>query len=260
MQIYADLRILSARPSEEEEQLAPHKLYGIYDGAQICSAVQWAELAAEEISKARAANKLPIIVGGTGMYIKTLRYGIAQVPEIPVKIREQLREQLSEMGNEKFHLWLSERDPISAAKLFPGDSSRLLRAAEVWQATGICLSEWQKTNSTPPFPPEIYKIYALDMARELLYKRINLRFEQMLEQGALEEVEKLMQRKLANNLPIMRTLGVPELMRYLNKETSLDEAIEKAQTNSRHYAKRQLTWLRHQMTDTIWCQSNNINE
>lgn len=260
MQIYADLRILSARPSVEEEQLAPHKLYGIYDGAQICSAVQWAELAAEEISKARAANKLPIIVGGTGMYIKTLRYGIAQVPEIPAEIREQLREQLSEMGNDKFHLWLSERDPISAAKLFPGDSSRLLRAAEVWQATGICLPEWQKTNPTPPFPPEFYKIYALDMARELLYKRINLRFVQMLEQGALEEVEKLMQRKLANNLPIMRTLGVPELMRYLNKETSLDEAIEKAQTNSRHYAKRQLTWLRHQMTDTIWCNNNKIDE
>lgn len=250
MQVYKDLCVLTACPDEQEEAQAPHRLYGYLDGTKVCSAAFWAEEAMQEVNNAWNAGKLPILVGGTGMYFKVLLDGIAKVPDIPDAVRSAVRDECGRVGSEKLHKELQVSDPDTAARLAPGDSQRICRAVEVVRATAIPLSEWQK--NTEPGPMKQFddagyvEKFVLSPDRQELYSRCDLRFDQMLEQGAIEEVEALLARNLPTELPVMRALGVPSLAMYLSGEASLEEASEHAKMHTRRFAKRQLTWFRNQ--------------
>lgn len=246
MQLYRELPILSAQPTQEEQLQIPHRLYGVLDAKDMATAARWCTLAADEIRQAWAASLSPLLVGGTGMYLKLLIQGIATVPAIPASVRSALRDRLSEVGSSAFHAWLLTRDPLMAARLKPGDTQRLLRAAEVFEGTGRSLAAWQAEPATPLLPDAEFRITALLPARAPLYARIDARFLTMIEQGAVEEVRRLHARGLPPDLPIMRSHGVPELIAYLEGRMPLEAAIAKGQQNTRNYAKRQMTWLRHQ--------------
>jgi tRNA dimethylallyltransferase len=254
MQVYRDLPILTAQPNNAERECVPHRLYGVLDGGELCTAARWLDMAKQEIIHTWQAGKLPILVGGTGLYLKSLIRGIADIPDIPDEIRQEMRERLRRYGNTEFHTWLSARDPVMAGRLAKGDTQRMLRAAEVVVATGQSLAEWQQKPLRNPIPQAEYTIKALNVPRDMLYHRINQRFENMIEAGALQEVKQLSARNLPHELPIMRAHGVPELIRYLQGEMSLDEAIIKGQQNTRNYAKRQFTWLKHQFPETEWIE------
>ncbi|MDX1737222.1 MAG: tRNA (adenosine(37)-N6)-dimethylallyltransferase MiaA [Alphaproteobacteria bacterium] len=247
MQVYKDLRVLSARPSEADELLALHKLYGVLDASESCSAARWRDMAVEAISDSLAQGRLPIICGGTGLYIKALTDGLNQVPEIPDQIRDEVRE-LQARDVEALHLALKDVDPEMAEILNPTDSQRMARALEVFRATGKSLTWWQAQApiKTPPADWDFTTI-ALLPPREILYDRCNRRFDLMLKEGALEEIAELEKRKLPNSLPCMRALGVPELIAYSRGEMSLAEAAERSCMLTRRYAKRQVTWINNQI-------------
>ena len=252
MQVYKDLRVLTACPDEAEEAQAPHRLYGYLDGAQVCSAAFWAEEAMREVNSAWRAKKLPILVGGTGMYFKVLLDGIAKIPDIPEAVRGAVRDECSRVGSEALHEELEISDPEAAARLAPGDSQRICRAVEVVRATGTPLSEWQKNTQPGPMKElddagDVEK-FILSPERQELYSRCDRRFDQMLEQGALEEVGALLARNLSTELPVMRALGMPSLAMYLSGEASLEQAAEHAKMHTRRFAKRQLTWFRNQFS------------
>ncbi len=252
MQVYKDLPILTACPSAEEQAQAPHRLYGFLDGSEVCSAAFWAETAMAEINLAWAADKLPILVGGTGMYFKVLLDGIAKIPDIPEDIRAVVRAECEQDGSPALHRQLQEVDPGAAERLAPGDSQRVSRAVEVYRATGTPLSIWQQ--DTPPGPMAEYDRAGLvdktviSPARSELYQRCDLRFDLMIKAGAIAEVEALLARGLSPELPIMRALGVPPLSAYLAGTTGLETAAEEAKMQTRRFAKRQLTWLRNQFS------------
>jgi tRNA dimethylallyltransferase len=253
MQVYRELRILTARPNEEEEAQAPHRLYGMMNGAHACSAKEWATLAENEIKIAWEHGQFPILVGGTGMYFKTLLEGMAEIPEINPNIRADVRLRAKVEGAEALHAELSKVDPSIADRLEPADSQRISRALEVFLSTGKPLSEWHK-DTRPGFLDqydqvgEVDKI-VLDWPRDVLYERCDKRFDMMIDQGALEEVEKLMAMQLDPTLPIMKSLGVPSLISYLQGNMSIDAALEEAKMLTRRFAKRQLTWFRNQFSD-----------
>lgn len=239
-QVYADLRVLSARPSREEEARAPHLLYGVIDGSLACSAASWAAMAKAAIGEAQAAGQLPILVGGTGLYIRTLLDGIAPVPEIPDDVRAEVR------ALDDPHAALAAEDRAMAARLRPSDRQRSARALEVWRATGRSLGDWQTANVGGIGDAVDLQPYVVEIEREALYERCDRRFDLMLAEGAVDEVAGLAARCLAPDLPVMKALGVPPLLRYLAGETSLAEAADVAKRDTRHYAKRQLTWFRNQ--------------
>lgn len=245
MQVYSDLRILSARPSTEDEQSVPHRLYGMLDASVVCSTAMWLKLATDEIDKTLAAGKLPIVCGGTGLYLKALAEGLAQVPAIPDLVRDEVRHRMAIEGSETMHAVLSQSDPIMAGKLFPGDSQRIARALEVVLATGKSLAEWQR--AAPPVPPYQPVIITVVPQRDILYEGINERFDAMVEQGALDEVEALAARRLPPTVPAMKALGVPELIACLQGDLTKEAAVSQAATKSRRYAKRQMTWCRRQI-------------
>ncbi len=252
MQVYKDLSVLTACPDEAEQAVVPHRLYGFLDGAEVCSVAFWADTAMKEINRAWAEGRLPILVGGTGMYFKVLLDGIAKIPDIPDDIRATVREECSRFGSEVLHKELEEKDSATAARLAPGDSQRICRAIEVVRATGVPLSEWQK--KTEPGPMQKHDLagdvekFILMPDREELYARCDRRFGLMLEQGGIEEVEALLKRNLSAELPVMRALGVPSLAMYLSGEAPLEEASEHAKMHTRRFAKRQLTWFRNQFS------------
>ncbi len=241
MQVYSELRIVSARPSAEEEGQAPHRMYGHVAGAEDYSAGRWLREAKLEIESCWAIGKLPIIVGGTGLYFMALQGGLAEIPAIPEVIREEWRNFSGDL-----HLALQRVDPLGAAKLNPADRQRLLRALEVFEATGQTLSQWQAQAQDNGLLKQInVERLFVDVPREELYARAEQRFDAMIEQGALEEVAAL--PPLPAMQPIMKAIGVPELQGHLRGETSLDEAVVLAKTATRQYIKRQLTWWRGQM-------------
>lgn len=251
MQVYQDLHILTARPSIEEMAEAPHRLYGHRDGALGYDVAQWLEEAEKILNECEQNNKTAIFVGGTGLYFKSLTQGLAQTPPIPDELTQSLRleaerEKQSQKQSENLHQRLSVLDPISAERLKPNDHQRILRALAVVQSTGKPLWQWQKTNSKPLLGEGEFHFYLITMPREEVYQRINQRFENMMQQGALDEVRALQERHLSPALPVMRAHGVPWLIRHLKGEISLAEAITQSQTDTRHYAKRQLTWWRNQ--------------
>jgi tRNA dimethylallyltransferase len=245
------LRVITARPTVEEEAQAEHALYGVMNAREPTSVARWLALVEPVIRRAWAEDKLPLLVGGTGMYLSALREGLAVVPEIPAELRARLRERYPGAEDGALHAALASRDPLMAAQLKPGDTQRLLRALEVVEATGQSLAEWQAQTTTPPFPEVGFLSYYIDMPREESYRRIDQRFALMMQQGALEEVRALMEKQLHPDTPILRAHGVPELAAYLRGEMTLEEAIAKAQQHTRNYAKRQMTWIRNQLPDAM---------
>ena len=248
MQVYRDLRVLSARPDDAALAATPHRLDGILDGAELCSAARWATLAHGEIAAAQAAGRLPIVVGGTGLYLRTLLHGIAAVPEIPEEIREAARARHRAIGGEAFRAELAKRDPVAAARLPAGDGQRLVRAYEVVTATGRTLGDWQRAGAEG-VPRYDSRQFVLLPPRDALYAACDGRLEAMIAAGALDEVRGLMARGLPPEMPILKAVGVPELARHLAGEADLAAAIAAAQQATRNYAKRQFTWFRHQLTD-----------
>jgi len=241
-QVYADLRVLSARPSPEEEARAEHRLFGAWDGSQSCSAAEWAEAAKREIADVHAAGNLPILVGGTGLYIRTLLDGIAPIPAISDHVRDAVRA----MPTPDAYAELALEDPASHARLDPGDSQRIARALEVVRATGLTLGDWQQRREGGIGDAVSLNPVVMLPEREWLYARCDARFVQMLDEGAVAEVEALLARNLDPDLPVMRAIGVREIAGWLRGEWSREEAIAKGQQATRNYAKRQYTWLRHQ--------------
>ncbi len=249
MQVYRDLSVLTARPYGDEEQKVPHRLYGIFSGSQRCSAGRWRDLAAHEIAKAHEAGRLPIVVGGTGLYFQALTDGLAQVPDIPDAIRQQGRERLDQLGNAQFHTELAERDPAMAARVRPSDPQRMLRAWEVIEATGRSLAEWQRDDQRSMGAPDAVARIVLMPPREILYAKCDRRFERMIAEGALEEVSRLLLQSIPQSHPLMKAVGVREIAGHLHGDTSLDDAIAAGQQATRRYAKRQMTWARNRMAD-----------
>lgn len=247
MQVYAAIPVLSAQPSATDKATISHLLYGMMPSNETCSAGMWVSQAKEAIDTAHGEGKLPIIVGGTGLYLKALIEGLSPVPAISDSVRDYSRALLAELGNEAFHAMLKERDPLMAAKLNPGDSQRMARSLEVIEQTGISLLKWQQISPTSFYDRAQFVECSIIPPREVLYANCNNRFLTMLEQGALQEVEQLMKENLLPSLPVMKALGVHELSEYLAGRLTKEEAITQAQTATRHYAKRQLTWCRNQM-------------
>jgi tRNA dimethylallyltransferase len=252
MQVYRDLRVLTARPSPEEEGQAPHGLYGTVDGAENFSVGRYLAAATEAIERAWAENRLPILVGGTGLYFKALLDGLSDLPPVPEAVRAAVRAAAEGQPTPDLHAELSRRDPASAARLRPSDRLRVLRALEIHEATGTSLTEFQGRRGPAPLAGRRTVRLFLAPDREELRRRIDARFLAMIEAGALDEVRALAARALDPMLPVMRAHGVPGLIRFLDGETSLAEAVAKGQADTRAYAKRQFTWFRHQMEGWTW--------
>ena len=248
MQVYDVLRVITARPSEQDERLAPHKLYGVLPPSEACSAGHWQEMAVAAVKEAWAEGKLPVVCGGTGLYIRTLIEGIGAFPEIPADVRQAAMARLEALGNVAFHQEVAERDPVIAERLHPSDSQRLVRAWEVYEATGTPLSQWQEEVRPHPPIPGLRSVTVLLLPdREDLYPACEARFDQMIDQGALEEVRALEKLGLNPVVPAMKALGVPEMLAFLAGEKTLDEARDWAKTTTRRFAKRQMTWFRNQI-------------
>ena len=254
MQVYRDLRVLTARPSLEEEARLPHRLYGHVDAAINFSAGAWLADAAKVLAEARTQNRLPIFVGGTGLYFKALTRGLSAVPLIPPEIRENVRARLERDGVEALHAELARRDPASAERLNQRDRTRIARALEVVEATGRALTDWHREGLPPILPAGEFSALFLAPERDALYARIDARFDAMLKAGALEEVAALAARNLDPLLPAMKAHSVPALIRHLHGDLTLEESATVGRADTRHYAKRQFTWFRHQLPEFEWVQ------
>lgn len=252
MQVYRDLRVLTARPTVEEEAAMPHRLYGHVDAAVNYSAGHFVRDAAEVLDDARRSGRLPIFIGGTGLYFKALTSGLSAVPPVPEDVREAVRRRLARDGVEALHAELARRDPAAGARLNLRDRTRIARALEVIEATGRPLADWHAETTPPLLPGGSTKALFMAPEREALYQRIDARFDIMLERGALEEVERLAGRGLDPLLPAMKAHGVPALIRYLKGEITREEAATIGKADTRHYAKRQFTWFRHQLPEFEW--------
>jgi tRNA dimethylallyltransferase len=237
----------------------PHRLYGVLDGAELCSAARWAALARDEIAQVRSEGRVPILCGGTGLYLRTLLRGIAVLPEIPDEVRAKARALHQELGGTAFRDALARLDPDAAARLHANDTQRLIRAYEVVAGTGKPLGAWQVEEGKRTELPS--RRILLLPPREQLYQGIDRRIERMVADGALDEVRRLMGRQLDPALPVMKAVGVPEFTAHLRGEIPLEAAIAAAQQASRRYAKRQYTWFRHQFSssETFFEQYSNQN-
>ncbi len=252
MQVYRDLRIITARPTTGEEACVPHRLYGHVDAGVNFSAGAWVADAAKVLAEAHAQNRRAIFVGGSGLYFKALTRGLSAVPPIPAEIRDGVRSRLERDGVEALHAELARRDPVSAERLKPRDRTRVARALEVLEATSRSLTDWHRDGLPPLLPPGQFRALFLSPERDHLYARIDARFAAMLAAGALDEVAALGTRRLDPLLPAMKAHGVPALLRHLRGEIGLEEAAEIGRAHTRHYAKRQFTWFRHQLPEFEW--------
>ncbi len=254
MQVYRELRVLTARPSPEDEARAPHRLYGVLSAAERCSAGRWRALALGEIAAAHAAARLPILCGGTGFYLKALIEGLPPMPDIPHEIRARLSARLQSEGTTALHAELAARDPAVAGRIAPGDRQRVLRALEVLEATGQSLADWQDGPAEPPPGLRVATIL-LAPPRVALYAACDRRLEAMAAAGALDEVRQLNAMGLDSSLPAMKAVGVPEFGEYLKGNCDFQAAVAAAQQATRRYAKRQMTWFRHQIiADLALCE------
>jgi tRNA dimethylallyltransferase len=246
LQLYAELRILTARPDDAATARAPHRLFGVLPAAEASSAAWWRDAALAEIAAAQAAGRHPILVGGTGLYLKALMEGLSPVPTSDPQARAEATALYADMGGVAFRAALAARDPVIAARLEHGDRQRLIRAWEVVEVTGTPLSEWQALPKDPGHGLD-FRLIELMPPRDALYARIDRRFEAMLARGALDEAARFDALGLPPALPANKALGLPELRRHLKGEIDLAEATRLAQRASRNYAKRQTTWFRHQL-------------
>ena len=260
MQVYRDLRIITARPSPAEEARVPHRLYGHVDAAVNYSTGQWLRDVGEVLGELAREGRTAILVGGTGLYFKALTAGLAAVPPIPADIRSAVRGRLDSEGVRPLYDELRERDPQTAHRLMPNDRSRICRALEVVLATGRSLSDWHREGLPPLVDASRAVKVFITCERKELVRRIETRFAAMLQAGALEEVRALAARKLDPSLPAMKAHGVPWLIRHLDGEITLEEAAEGAIMDTRRYAKRQLTWFRNQMKDWPWAAAEEAEK
>jgi tRNA dimethylallyltransferase len=254
MQVYRDLRIITARPTAGEERRMPHRLYGHVDAEENYSVGRWCEEAAAALAAAKRAACAAIIVGGTGLYFNALTRGLAAVPPIPPKIRDAVRARLTSEGAAALHAELGRRDPASAARLKPGDRTRVTRALEVVLATGRSLQEWHTEGMPPSLDAAAAAKIFLMPERNALFRRIDARFDAMIAAGAIDEVRALAARNLNPDLPAMKAHGVPWLVRHLSGRITLADAIEGSKRDTRQYTKRQATWFRNQLPDFKWIE------
>lgn len=245
MQVYRELRVLTARPEAAALARAPHRLYGVISAAERCSAGRWADMALAEVAAARAAGRLPILVGGTGLYFRALLEGLPPVPDVPEAMLAQVDAAYREQGGTAFQVALAREDP-AALRLRPADRQRLVRLRAVLMATGRRLADWQAERAGPRLEGPCVRL-AIDPPRAQVHARIDARVPEMIAQGALAEVLALLALGLDPGLPAMKAVGVQALAAHLRGELGLDEAIERVRAATRQYAKRQWTWIRHQM-------------
>ena len=255
MQVYRELRILTNRPGPDAAARPPHRLYGMVPAAEPCSAERWRRMALTEIAAARAVGRLPVLAGGTGLYIRALLHGLAPIPELPAALRRAARARHAALGGAAFHAALAARDPEMAARLSPGDGQRLIRAWEVIEATGESLAAWQRRPSAGAALEVPHLTFVLAPPRATLYAACDARLVAMVEAGALDEVRALDALGLDPGLPAMKALGVSALRRHIEGAATLGEGIAAAQQATRNYAKRQLTWFRHQTAGAVVFES-----
>ncbi len=260
MQVYADLRIITARPTPDEEAAAPHILFGHVDAAVNYSVGRWLEDAGLALEQARIQGRLPIFVGGTGLYFKALTQGLSDIPAVPDEVRAEVRHEAEGLSPPELHARLAALDPAMSERLRPTDPQRILRALEIFAATGRSLAEFQGARSRPMLDMTQCRGVFLAPDRPLLNARIDARFDAMMEQGAVEEVARLAARNLDPALPAMRAHGVPGLIAWMQGNTSRDVAVEKGKSDTRHYAKRQFTFVRHQLPDFEWMAPDDADE
>lgn len=244
-QLYADLRVLSARPSEADEAEAEHRLYGVADAAEAWSVGRWTRAVMPLLAELADAGRPALLVGGTGLYFTALTKGLADVPEVPDQVRDAVAAAFDDEGEPLFRRRLAALDPAAAARIEQGDRQRLTRAMAVAEHTGRALSDWT-ADTTPLLAPGSWTGLVVEPERERLYANCDLRVGLMVEQGALEEVRALMARDLSPDLPAMKAVGVREFAAHLAGETTLDQAVDATRQSTRNYAKRQLTWFRNQ--------------
>ena len=254
VQIYREIKILSGRPTSDDYRKAPHRLYGIMSIFKPCTLGIWRKMALEAIKECELSGRLPIICGGTGLYIKFLLNELSAIPEISPSIKLEAREKLKELGNENFRELLSKNDPASASRIKSGDTNRLLRAWEVFTATTKPLSYWHKKSRKAGSQHKFFKV-CLMPERKALYSICDQRFLEFVEQGAVEEARAFDFITASPELPASKTLGLLELIKYTKGELELSDAVEQAQRATRRYAKRQLTWFRHQLDEDFLIQN-----
>ncbi len=251
MQIYDGLHILTAQPSPQDLEKVPHKLYSTLHPNDACSAGNWREMVEPIIYEVLAEDKVPVIVGGSGLYIKALMHGLSPIPDIPDEVRIRTVNMQKELGNPRFHAELAKRDPVMADRFHPYHTARLVRAWEVLEATGKSLAQWQQEKRIAPPDNWEFKVEIIIPERSVLHQRCNDRFLQMIENGVLEEVEKFGQRiekaEVRGDIPLVKALGFRQLLSYIKGEIDMQTAIDKAQAKTRQYAKQQVTWFRNQI-------------
>ena len=259
MQIYKDLKILSARPSIKDYQKIRHHLYGIKSAKNNFSTGDWLKLVNKKILEIKQKKKIPILVGGTGLYFKAITDGIVKIPNIPNSFREKIRSLHKRIGNKKFFAELIKIDHLSKNRINPLDTQRAIRAYEVKVFTKKSLFDWFKSTSSVYEKKDFYKIH-IDFPRDELIKKINSRTVKMIKKGAVAEVKKFIKLKIARNKTANKAIGVNEIKDYLNKKIEIQEVIEKISIKTRQYAKRQATWARGNMSDWNKIKSSNLNK
>ncbi len=255
MQVYKQLKILTARPNKEEQKNIKHHMYGVIDLNKKFSTGQWLNTAIKKIKEIKKRKKIPILVGGTGLYFQSLIDGLVKIPEIPIKFRNKIRLIQKKEGQKKFYKKLIKIDPMAKDKFDQNDIQRTIRAFEIKSFTNISMYEWLNKTKSEFKDTEFLKLY-IDFKREDLIERISLRITKMIEEGAIKEVKKFIKSKIKKDLSVNRVIGIDELTQYLNKKINLDKARELISIKTRQYAKRQATWARSRMTS--WEKINPI--
>lgn len=257
MQVYDTLNVLTARPQPEEMGGIEHRLYGHVPAGQAYSSGEWLRQAAEVMAELRGRGKLPVFVGGTGLYFKALTGGLSDMPPVPAEVRAALRARLAEEGPAALHDVLQQRDPESAAAIRPADGQRILRALEIFEVSGRSIREFQAAAGPAVIDPARATKLVVLPDRKLLHQRIDHRFQRMLQSGAVEEVRALLALDLSSEMPVMKAIGVSQIAAYLEGTMSEAEVIERGAAATRQYAKRQMTWFRNQM-DESWIRTDGL--
>lgn len=257
MQVYRELRVVTARPTVADEARAPHRLYGVLPVGEVCSAGRWRDMALAEVAAAQRDGVVPIVVGGTGMYLRVLTRGLSPVPAIPADVRTEARARIRDLGVAAFRTELMTRDAASVAAMRPEDSQRLVRAWEVLEATGVPLHEWQQRDAgADPLGPSLRVVVLPD--RSSVSAAIDARAHRMVEEGVYNEVAALDSLALSDELPATRAVGVREVRAWVRGEATEEVAVAAMQTATRQYAKRQFTWFRNQAADWRACGVGGI--
>ena len=258
MQVYAELRIITNRPTPPEEASAPHRLYGFRPAREPYSAALWLKDVKAALDEAKGQGRPPIIAGGTGLYFKALTEGLSDIPDIPDEIRARYRLLAQTEPPQALHAELARRDPLTAARLRPTDPQRIVRALEVLEATGRPLADWQATTQPPLLPLAYAFPIVMSVDRAELYRRCDARFDAMIAEGAIEEARAVSALGLDPSLPAMRAVGLPPLLAYLRGEIAFEEAAERAKTNTRNYAKRQISWMNSNFKTWRWYSAKEM--